>query len=88
MGLFGRKKLKFVQTGLMQSMVCSCGYAGLMTGYYDDDIPGYPHDGLLRCWDCGSVYTDYPEGKFVTTVYAGPERVTWEAWRAKHRGDG
>ena len=88
MGLFGKKKLKFRTAGTMKVMTCPCGYTGVMTGYHDDDIPGYPFDGLLRCWKCGGVYTGYPNGVFVTQKYQGNNRVAYSDWYAKHYGDG
>ena len=88
MGLFGRKKLKFFQMGMLVGMACPCGNKGLMTGYYDSDIPGHESDELLRCWECGSVYLGYPDGKFLQVAYTGEDRVPYEEWYQKHHGDG
>lgn len=74
--MFGRKpRLKQFQLGLFLGVECVCGYAGVVCPeYLDNDIPGYEPGGLVRCWDCGRVYT-WPEGRYIETRYTGPSRV-------------
>ena len=76
MGLFRRKRVKFSQLGMLTLAYCPCGCRDMLTEYLDGDIPGYSSRELLRCWGCGSVYTSYPEGKFVAKAYAGPDGGT------------
>lgn len=74
--MFGRKpRLKFVQLGLLGGAMCPCGALLLGSGYYEDDVDGYTGVDLLRCWECGKVFTGFPQGKFVAQRYVGVQRV-------------
>ena len=87
MGFFKKDKVKFEKAPMVRALAqykCLCGEWSDSTPYYDDDIPGYGRDDIMRCRHCGRVFTQYPDGKFVAQSYVGDQRVTLTQWLEAH----
>ncbi len=72
MGLFGKKKVRFEQWGILMAMVCPCdpSQAGPGGSYpqQDEIVPGYTEGELTKCTNCGAIFISYGEknqGKIV-----------------------
>lgn len=60
MGIFGAKRVKFTQMGLLTSIQCPCGLSETGMDYLDplDDefVSGTPRENQLKCGACGNIF--------------------------------
>lgn len=61
MGLFGKKKVRFGNMGMLASFRCPCNQVNNMAYMYpqrDEEVPGYTENQLGKCGDCGAIFLD------------------------------
>ena len=60
MGIFGAKRVKFTQMGLLTCIQCPCGLSETGMDYLDplDDefVSGTPRENQLKCGACGNIF--------------------------------
>lgn len=65
MGLFGKKKVRFAQMGMLMAYQCPCNLSetGLDVMYpqRDEVVPGYTADMLTKCGKCGAIFLSFDQ---------------------------